>query len=241
MKSKVVELVLVLLFLSAFVTGQAPLAREEAQSFRQSFAISEQGTLLELFDTNGKSKFGKISHDGFDLTYETTGKKMAVSAIGTQSKGLQAGEVKSDGASAAVSVKTKDEALEITSYFTFDEKANELIIGRKIRNLSQQPVTLLKVRDYVASTLTGGKVAGNINLPKSDTTDCYPNGVLRKCVPPPCPGRTCPSEIKATNYLALEWKEIVKLAPLLQALHGNTIGLELPENEAYIIVHVRLK
>jgi hypothetical protein len=173
------------------------------------------------------------------MTYETAGKKTAVSAMGTKISGLREGVVKSDGRSATVSVKTEDDALEITSYFTFNEKANELIIARRIRNISPQHVTLVKIRDYVASTLKAGKVAASIKLSQSGPGSGCDD--LLTCPPSPCPGRQCPTQIKGRNYLTLEWKETIKLAPSPQASHPSTLALAVPENEVYIIVHVRLR
>ena len=159
MKSKLAALALAMLFLSGLVLAWGWSSRERVQPADQSFTISEHGTLLEVFDANGKSRFGKLARDGFSVTYEIQGKQVknvTAFAIGTKQTGLQAGQVKQDGQSASVTVTSSDKALEIISYFILDESAKQMIIGRVFRNVSDKPIILKTVQDTVDPTLVVG-------------------------------------------------------------------------------------
>src|SRR5262249_23981765 len=229
--------VVALLFLTASLTAQQPLSREGSQSSGQSFAISEQGTLLELFDANGKSCFDKISADGFAVSYEVRGKTMAVSAIGTKSKGLQVGKLEMNGLSATATVMTKENRLEVTSNFLLDKNRQELIIERRIRNVSQDSLSLKTVRNYIASVLVSGGDSGGIRAGiYGPGSDCGGSG---ECTPPPCPARGCLPLIRGETNFILEWKEGIRLAAAAQRSHAGATRLQ--ENEALIVIHVSLK
>src|SRR5437773_5702436 len=133
MKMKLAALVLALLFLSELVMAYGPLSRERPQPPGQSFAISEHGTLLDVFDANGKSRFGPIVSDGFDVSYKTQSRSVSASAIGTNINGLQFELGKSNGEPATAIVETSDKALEITSHFMLDESGKTVIIERRFR------------------------------------------------------------------------------------------------------------
>lgn len=179
------------------ITGESP-SRAQSQPAYQSFAVSQYGTLLEVFDENGKSRFGKLANNGFELSYEFKGKTISVSAVGDgKAIGLLPGQVKLDGHSATVSATTSEKALEITSYFNLDEKTGKLIVRRKFKNLSAGPLTLKTLREIVdpllvitdqQQSLSDQELAKLVKdrfqaaLPIDDcrTADC-PKG------PPPCP------------------------------------------------------
>jgi hypothetical protein len=266
MRREQAVLVLALLFLGEFVMAYTSLSGEQAQTSSQRFAISEHGTLLEVFDANGKSRFGKIVGDGFDVRYEIRGKTMAASAIGTKIAGLQRGQVKLDGQSATAIVKTSDSALEITSYFVLDESATRLIIGRRFRNVSSNPIFLQMVRDYVAPTLVvAGQPRSNHSVDfvqlalgriRAGRTgglpaDCYPIGECVPPPPPPCLQITCPLQDKFApahlltglkgrpNEIALRWQDRVALEPM-PPMSGRCGATPLPPNESFILVHISL-
>lgn len=252
MKEKQAALVVVLLFLGGLGMAFGSLSRERAQPPGQSFAISEYGTLLDVFDANGKSRFGKIVGDGFDVSYKIRRKTAAASALGTTTSGLQRGSVESDGQSATSIVVTRDNALEITSYFILDENAKELIIARQFRNLSRKPMTLQVVWAHVGSNLATGSppesssIRGSIYGPGSDCQMNHPAGrdcPMCKCPPGPCPGRTCPPLPLPGEKgdIILAWKQGIKLGPRQQRAHAGAAALPLPENEAFIVIHVSLK
>ncbi|MEK6281814.1 MAG: hypothetical protein AABN95_15785 [Acidobacteriota bacterium] len=248
MKKKLAVLVFALLFLSGLVMAYGQLSRERPQPPGQSFAISEHGTLLELFDGSGKSRFGKIVGDGFEVRYKTPGQTVAASAIGSKRRGLQGAQVELNGQSATASAMTEDQTLEITSYFILDDNAKELTIGRKFRNVSLKPLTLEMVRAHVDQKLAVGGQPGSskpddvAQLPIKGSiygpgSDCQ--GPMRKCSPEPCPGRTCASLFPGKSGVILEWKQRITLAPEQQkAPAGSTL---LPANEAFIVIHMSLK
>src|ERR1700686_1496379 len=142
MKKKQAALVLALLLLSALAMTYGPLFRKRAQRSGQSLSISEQGTLRDLFDANGKSRFGPIVSDGFDVSYRTQSRSVSASAIGTNINGLQFEFGKPNGDPARAIVETSDKALEITSHFMLDESGKTLIIERRFRNVSKNKITL---------------------------------------------------------------------------------------------------
>jgi hypothetical protein len=110
--------------------------------------ISNYGTLLDVVDAKGKSRFGKLERDGFRVSYKTKNESAkAVYAIGsTSAKGLVPGEVRYHGRSARVTVMSEDKKLTMMSYFTLDENARTLFIRRTIRNTSCEPVLLESTR-----------------------------------------------------------------------------------------------
>ena len=258
MKRKLAALVVALLFLSGLVMANGPLSRKQARPSGQSFAISEYGTLLEVFDANGKSRFGKLGGDGFQLSYQAHGKAASVSAVGAKdSKGLQAGQVKADGQSATVTVTTGDKALEISNYFILDEKAKMLIIGRKFRNISAGTVSLLMMREYVdAKLVVGGQPqstqpnlvqlalgrikAGN-RVADCQPGDCPPGPPL--CIQVVCRGLnnyTPPQLITGAggrpNEITLQWKDSTTLVS--QSPGGADTR---PTNEVLLIIQVAIQ
>jgi hypothetical protein len=172
----------------------------------KNLAVSKYGTLLEIFDAKGKSRFGKLTGHGFQLSYEFQGKTKTVSAVGNaKAMGLVAGEVKTDGKSTIVTNTTSDRALEITTYFFVNKKTNRLSIQRKFRNISKKPVVVKSMLEYVDPALvagagqnlkeTGKELVGELRNAVSAamvTGDCQP-----ECPddPPPCPIQ-CPNKIK---------------------------------------------
>lgn len=191
MKTKLIAIFLALLFVTGSTINGRSLSRRHPQMSKQSFAAGKYGTLAEIFDANGKSRFGKLTNNGFQISYEYKGKTTSVSAAATDKvNGLLPGKVTTDGQSATVTVTTSDHALEITTYFVLDEKTQKLIIQRKFRNISGSPLTLKTVREVIDPALVE---TGNIPADKladkftasRPTDDCQaadcPKG------PPPCP------------------------------------------------------
>jgi len=183
--------------------------------------VSKYGTLLELFDANGKSRFGKLAGNGFEVRYESKGRTTSASAIGDENvTGLLPGQVKADEQSAAVTATTTDHAVEITTYFILDEKTKRLLIHRKFRNISGGPLTFKTMREFLdpalvisgetgsthSEVLTGQKqslsaeklaaLATNRLRASSPIDDCWapdcPKG------PPPCP-IPCPTRLVANR------------------------------------------
>jgi hypothetical protein len=117
---------------------------------RQRLIISQYGTLLDILDAKGKSRYGKLKSDGFAITYKVNGKEGQVAARGvTDAEGLVPGKINYYGRTATVSVMTEDKMLQITSYFILNEIRNTLTILRRITNKSGMPLQLTSTRHYL--------------------------------------------------------------------------------------------
>lgn len=169
----------------------------------ESLTVSKFGTLLDIVDANGKSRFGKPTADGFEISYQFKGKTISVFASGDQSvRGLIAGDLKTDKQSATATTRTSDGAMEITTYFSLDEKTKKLIIQRAFRNISAEPVVVQSIVEYVAPALvisaeqkeTGDKPAllARNRLTRLNPNDCQAADCPK--TPPPCP-LPCPMMI----------------------------------------------
>jgi len=145
---------LIALFVAGLAISGGSLST--AQSHRR-LAVSKYGTLLEIFDAKGKSRFGKLNGDGFQFSYEFQGKTASVSAVGdAEATGLTAGDIKTDGKSTIVTTTTSDRALEITTYFFVNKQTNRLSIQRTFKNISKEPVVVKTVLEYVDPALVVG-------------------------------------------------------------------------------------
>ena len=76
-------------------SGSLLLASGQSTSrSQQRLIISQYGTLLDILDENGKSRFGKLKGDGFAITYKVKDKEVTASARGaTEAKGLVKGKI----------------------------------------------------------------------------------------------------------------------------------------------------
>jgi hypothetical protein len=153
MKRILITVVLMLFSGGLLLTnGQSP---SQPGSSSSRLIISEYGTLLDVLDADGKSRFGALKHAGFRSSYKLSGNKTKiVSAIGADSAGLRPGQIHVDGNSTSVTVTTDDGALEITSEFTIDDQTNQLIIRRTIKNTSNKKLDLQQT-EYLDSKLMG--------------------------------------------------------------------------------------
>jgi hypothetical protein len=191
-----------LIVIAGLIIGGGSLSRAQ---LKPKLGVSKHGTLLEIFDANGKSRFGKLRGEGFQLSYEFQGKTASVSALGDEVVGLGVRDVKSDRQSTTVTTMTSDQALEITTYFYVNEKADKLIIQRKFKNVSKEPVAVKTMVEYVDPAFvigTGRKLSESgdklLALMRNDMRGAM---VLGDCIPecpdepPPCP-LPCPINVK---------------------------------------------
>jgi len=207
-------------------------ASQQTDRASRRFTISKQGTLLELIGTDRKGS-RKVTGDGFELNYKTQGQSRSAFATEMKTKGLRTSSEppKYDGNKATAVVQTADRSLEITSEFTFDAEAGELIIKRKFRNTSKYPVTLQGVRNYIDPIFMAGdqfNQSATLLSPPSipiaaylahNVGDCGPG----KCPVPPdcpaCPPVTMPNPNLNHKYLIpstrfeLNWPEQIILMP----------------------------
>lgn len=158
MKTKFIAMVLTLLSASGTLTIGKPLPAKQSHPRLQSFAISQYGTLLQVFNSKGESRFGMLDLDGYSVSYKFRGqdKTRTVSALGeTAVIGLQPGRVTVDGQSASVTVTTDDYALEITNSFTLNLERDRLTIRRSVKNMSGKSLTLMRTEQYLEPKLLG--------------------------------------------------------------------------------------
>lgn len=145
-----------------FASGQS-LSRTQSSSLRVT--ISKYGTLSDVLKAGGSTRFGELTLDGFEVSYKFEGEMKTVWAKGeTDVKDLWPGDVKVDGNSASVTVKTVDGAWEITSLFALDEQGRMLTISRSIKNISGQPLSIEAVKQYVDPKLTGATCSTTMTL-----------------------------------------------------------------------------
>src|SRR5262245_52316541 len=102
------------LFITGLIFGSVSFTRAQPS---QTLSLSKYGTLSEIFEAKGQSRFGKINGDGYQITYQIKGKTVTASAVGDEATGLVAGGIKTAGDTATVITTTSDKALEITTYF----------------------------------------------------------------------------------------------------------------------------
>ena len=192
---------LFVVLIAGVMIGGGSLSRAQP---KQKLNVSKHGTLLEIFDGNGKSRFGKLKSEGFQLSYELQGKTTSVLALGDRMSGLSIRDVKTGQKSTTITTITSDHALEITTYFFVNEKTDKLMIQRKFKNISKQPVVVKTMLEYVDPAFvigvgrnlkeTGEKLRAMVRDKMSSTMlgDCGP-----ECPdePPPCP-LPCPIVMK---------------------------------------------
>lgn len=189
---------LIVSVVAGLMIGGESVSRGHSPLPDKSLNVSKYGTLLEIYNANGKSRFGKLAGEGFQLSYEIQGKTNTVSAVGdAEAVGLIAIGVKTDGRSATVINRTSDQALEITTYFHVNEKTNRFIIQRRFRNISKEPVAVKTMLEYIDPALVidvgsnlkeiGEKAVAVLRgkLKAAINEDCQPGECPED--PPPCP------------------------------------------------------
>lgn len=203
MKSKLITRFMLFVFIGLM---SANFTRAQPNSSSQSLSVSKYGTLLEIFDAKGESRFGKLNGDGFQITYQLRGKTISVSAIGEEATGLAPGTIKTAGQTATAVTTTTDKALEITTYFRLNEKTKKLIIQRNFKSISKEPVVVTVVQEYLSPALVisgqlssepvSDKLIASIKNQMAATInlgDCLPAECPK--TPPPCP-IPCPMKIQ---------------------------------------------
>jgi hypothetical protein len=106
---------------------------------------------LEVRNADGTSRSGKLTLDGFRLTYQVgKGPKKTVWANGeTDHSNFQIGERTAAGNSIIQTVTTDDNNLEITTRFTLNQERGALIIVRSVKNNSGQRLNLLAAKQFL--------------------------------------------------------------------------------------------
>jgi len=210
MKNRRVTKFIALIVGVGLITGVGSVSRAGTSLPAPSLTVSKYGTLLEILDANGKSRFGKLTGEGFQLSYEFKGKTISVGAVGdAEAVGLTAGDVKTtEGKSTIVTTTTSDHALEITTYFFVNKQTNRLSIQRQLKNISKEPVVVKTLLEYVDPALVIGTGQKLKNIDEKSVAvlreklglaivplgaDCQPD-----CPPDPpaCPECPAPTKIK---------------------------------------------
>lgn len=235
------------------VIGNESWAGQGTYRPKQSLTVSKQGTLLELIGADGTGRSTKkVTGDGFKLNYKTGGKSRSASATEMKTNQLRTlfQEAKYDGNKATAVVRTADESLEITSELIFDANAGELIIKRKFRNISNEPMILERVQNYidpnvvvrgrfnqsakrisaVARQITAGLAA---NIDDCDLRECTPPPVCPMC-PPPSNTTWRPDQLYLVSrlYLSkrtveLNWSQPILLKPQLPQQPGGEVSIAI--------------
>ena len=146
-----------------FVISNVALSPVCAQSFDKTPVAREPSAV------RAKQRFDKIVDSGFQVKYEIRGKTMTASGEGNKLTHLRTEKVKLDEQSVVVKAVTKDRALEITTYFSFDEKRQKLLIDRRIRNASKEPVKVQMIGEYFHP----GMILGIQGNRKSDLAQAF--------------------------------------------------------------------
>ena len=202
---KLINRFLVPLFITGLIFTGASFTRAQSNTSSQTLSLSKYGTLSEIFDAKGQSRFGKLNGDGFEITYQIKGKTISVSAVGDEVTGLAPGKVKTAGQTATAVNTTSDNALEITTYFRLNEKTKKLTIQRNFKNISKDQVVVLTLQEYlspalvISSQLSSEPVSDKlVDLIKSQLApiinlgDCNPAECPK--APPACP-IPCPMKL----------------------------------------------
>ncbi len=256
MKTKLITKFIVLFFVTGLMFSGASSTHAQSNPSSQNLSVSKYGTLLDIFNAKGESRFGKLNGDGFLISYQLKGKTISVSAIGDEATGLVAGNVKTDGRSATVTTTTSDQALEITTYFRLNEETKRLTIQRNFKNISKEQVVVLTVQEYLSPALvisgqlssepSGDKLIGLIKNqlePTINLGDCKPAECPK--TPPPCP-IPCPNKLNfdmaqmtiranpagdKPETIILPWNGSVSMEP-------SGIKTKLPSVEVSIVSYI---
>jgi hypothetical protein len=240
MKNKLIAMVLALFVASEMVIAYAPAPVAVAAPARQRFTLGKGGTLLNVFNADGESVFGRIKHEGFAVKYKTPRTTRSSSAIENQILGLAGAAEQSqpERDSAGAVAKTRDGALQIAT--TIMVMGNTLVIARTFRNISARPVRITSVSSFVGRTLVNGSlenIEAGIVGPIKDCggpAKCPVGPLCPTC--PPCP--MCPTSgssysspwlLKKAGDVILRWPIPAKLAPARAKQSGG---------EFSVIIHV---
>ena len=204
MKTKLIARFVVLI--AGLIFSGTSFTRAQPNPSSQNLTVSKYGTLLDIFDEKGQSRFGKLSGDGFQISYQINGKTISAAAVGEEATRLVAGNIKTDGQSTTAVTTTSDNALEITTYFRLNENTKRLTIQRNFKIISKEQVVVLSLQQYlspalvITGTLSSEPVSDKLlALIKNQLTatinqgDCKPAECPK--VPPPCP-IPCPMKLE---------------------------------------------
>ncbi|HYJ89377.1 MAG TPA: hypothetical protein VEW46_25165 [Pyrinomonadaceae bacterium] len=252
MRLKLLAIVVTALSCCGLVLDDLSLANHQPPQGRQTLSVSRSAMLRRLRHTDGRLITNV--YDGFELYYTTRSQTRSASATPEKTKGLTTspeGVTVNENTTTAV-VLTSDKALEITSYFTFNENIKLLIIQRTFRNVSTKPVTLRAVRQYVDPKLSREPPVSRNGTPilpspllaglSSGSDECHMVDSKCRRPPPPCPPY-CDSSFSTNspfrarlnpspNRNTLSWFNQIKLNPK----HDKRAA-----GAAYIVTHVFLK
>lgn len=178
--------------------------------------IGPYGNIVGLADPQANEVLSPI-REGYEIVYRAkdSAKKSddrVISVIGDQRAGELVTQNKQSTSSLKV-VSTQDQTLEISSEFTYDDKAQQLTIDRRVKNTSNEPVELQSVREFIDGKLVvrrapktkpadlekaflGTVNAGTCVICPVDCSASRFGRILAKCPPPPppCVAIWCPGQ-----------------------------------------------
>ena len=176
------------LFITAVIFGSVSFTRAQPS---QTLSLSKYGTLSEIFDAKGQSRFGKINGDGYQITYQIKGKTITATAVGDEATGLVAGDIKKAGDTATVVTTTSDKALEITTFFRLNDRTKKMTIQRNFKNISKEQVVVLGLQEFLSPALviTGQLSSEPVSEKLIDQTRSLLAPVINlgDCLPEECP------------------------------------------------------
>ena len=253
MKSKLIALALALISVigSLAVTTSSTGAR--TIPLDQSFDISQNGTLVKIFREDGNSRFGDLNLNGFELRYKLNGSVKTIRANGESDRtGILPGHPNLDGRSANITVKTDDEALEITNHFILDRQAKKLTIHFSVRNAPGKTARILSATQYLDPRLIGAMAVGSATPLRRQaragiraTTYASSQFLVRPPVDPPCLNVVCLANHPAQpmlaaipsagasvqNRISLHWNRSTLIGPQSNAVRqvNFTVWVDLNE------------
>lgn len=243
MKRSLFSLALVL-FSGSVLLASAQLSPVQSTASTR-LVVSEYGTLLDVPNAADRRSVGALTADGFEVSYRFRGQTKIVWARGTTNgSGLRRGQVNVHGNSTTVTVTTDDNALEISTRFTLNERTRMLIISRGVKNLSSQTLSMV-IKQYLDPKLIGTTCLTSPRLLIQEASrQLRANG--RECnnciqlserppVDPPCLTVICmenssyrnrplvTTQVIGCRRLSLRWRRSILAPPNQTTLSGNEV------------------
>jgi hypothetical protein len=157
-----------------FLSGNALFASAQVLPVNPSrLVVSGHGTLINILNADGTPRFGKLTLDGFRLTYQVEkGPKKTIWANGeTDVRGVRFVRRTAGADSITVTVRTYDNALVIKNRFILTRDRQELIIIRTIRNNSGQRLHLSAPKQFLDPKLLGIERANCATVISEETVE----------------------------------------------------------------------
>lgn len=271
MKRNLIALALVLFFGNVLFASAQVVPVQGLPTGSLTLVVSEYGTLLDVRNADGTSRFGRLNRDGFRVKYKLGGEMKTVRAIGADHVvGVQPGLVSVDGNSVSVTVTTDDYALQITNRFNFykaDGKfTDSLIIRRTLKKISNRDLKAVTTTQYVDPKVMRTWLSINPTSHQREARRLKKESARRLTAfacdgcqllerpphDPPCLTIFCSENSASRPLLATRWSEISlrwkprwksrrRFAPRSPAIDDSDTDSDNAVNEMHFVVAVKLK